>query len=170
MSTALLPSRPAPFTALRTRSLSNVRVILSALIDYLQHLASNFVRFAFCKTDDAIVEGTKRLLKLCSLTWNVSCVWELFAAPSKCSNFTPALSAAVAHPSSIFRESIRIHRDAGLWFIYCIMDSTDGIIKIFVKTLTGKTITLEVEPSDSIENVKAKIQDKVKTSWDTFII
>merc|ERR1739836_91636 len=34
------------------------------------------------------------------------------------------------------------------------------IMQIFVKTLTGKTITLEVEPSDSIENVKAKIQDK----------
>ena len=33
-------------------------------------------------------------------------------------------------------------------------------IQIFIKTLTGKTITLEVEPSDSIENVKAKIQDK----------
>jgi ubiquitin len=33
-------------------------------------------------------------------------------------------------------------------------------LQIFVKTLTGKTITLEVEPSDSIENVKAKIQDK----------
>jgi ubiquitin len=32
--------------------------------------------------------------------------------------------------------------------------------QIFVKTLTGKTITLEVEASDSIENVKAKIQDK----------
>mgnify|MGYP000582468055 CR=1 FL=1 len=32
-----------------------------------------------------------------------------------------------------------------------------GGMQIFVKTLTGKTITLEVEPSDSIENVKAKI-------------
>ncbi|KAJ3424731.1 UBIQUITIN-60S ribosomal protein L40 [Anaeramoeba flamelloides] len=33
-------------------------------------------------------------------------------------------------------------------------------MQIFVKTLTGKTITLEVDPSDTIENVKAKIQDK----------
>ncbi len=32
--------------------------------------------------------------------------------------------------------------------------------QIFVKTLTGKTITLEVESSDTIENVKTKIQDK----------
>ena len=35
-----------------------------------------------------------------------------------------------------------------------------GGMQIFVKTLTGKTITLDVEPSDSIDNVKAKIQDK----------
>ncbi|XP_004416375.1 PREDICTED: polyubiquitin [Odobenus rosmarus divergens] len=35
-----------------------------------------------------------------------------------------------------------------------------GGMQIFVKTLTGKTITLEVEPSDTTENVKAKIQDK----------
>ncbi|KAF3964906.1 hypothetical protein CMV_010854 [Castanea mollissima] len=35
-----------------------------------------------------------------------------------------------------------------------------GGMQIFVKTLTGKTITLEVEISDTIDNVKAKIQDR----------
>nr|CAJ32653.1 ubiquitin [Cyathermia naticoides] len=33
-------------------------------------------------------------------------------------------------------------------------------MQIFVKTLTGKTITLDVEPSDNIETVKGKMQDK----------
>jgi ubiquitin C len=33
-------------------------------------------------------------------------------------------------------------------------------MQIFIKTLTGKTVTLDVEPSDTIENVKTKIQDK----------
>ena len=35
-----------------------------------------------------------------------------------------------------------------------------GGMQVFVKTLTGKTVTLEVESSDTIENVKSKIQDK----------
>ena len=35
-----------------------------------------------------------------------------------------------------------------------------GGIQIFIKTLTGKTMTLEVDPSESIETVKGKIQDK----------
>lgn len=33
-------------------------------------------------------------------------------------------------------------------------------MQIFVKTLTGKTITLEVESNDSIDTIKSKIQDK----------
>ena len=33
-------------------------------------------------------------------------------------------------------------------------------MQIFVKTLTGKTITVEVEPSDTIDSVKTKIQEK----------
>jgi large subunit ribosomal protein L40e len=35
-----------------------------------------------------------------------------------------------------------------------------GTFEVFVKTLTGKTITLKVDSSDTIENVKAKIQDQ----------
>jgi large subunit ribosomal protein L40e len=33
-------------------------------------------------------------------------------------------------------------------------------MQIFIKTLTAKTVTLEVEPTDSIKNIKQKIQDK----------
>ena len=33
-------------------------------------------------------------------------------------------------------------------------------MQIFVKTLTGKTITIDVEPSDTIENLKAKNECK----------
>ena len=39
--------------------------------------------------------------------------------------------------------------------------SLRGGMQIFIKTLTGKTITLKVEPSDTIENVKTKIQDEI---------
>ena len=40
------------------------------------------------------------------------------------------------------------------------MSGVHDSIQFFVKSLAGKTITLEVEPSDSIDNVKTKIQDK----------
>ena len=37
--------------------------------------------------------------------------------------------------------------------------TTAFAMQIFVKTLTGKTITLDVEPADTIENVKTKIKN-----------
>ena len=33
-------------------------------------------------------------------------------------------------------------------------------MQIFVKTLTGRSITVDVEPTDTIEAMKAKIQEK----------
>jgi ubiquitin-small subunit ribosomal protein S27Ae len=43
-------------------------------------------------------------------------------------------------------------------------DDSQAKMQIFVKTLTGKTITLEVESSDTIDNVKSKIQGKLRPS------
>ena len=47
-----------------------------------------------------------------------------------------------------------------LMLVLLMITSSAFAMQIFVKTLTGETITLEVEPGDSVDNVKAKIQDK----------
>ena len=61
--------------------------------------------------------------------------------------------------SSTFSLSTDIQKESTLHLVLRLR----GGMQIFVKTLTGKTITLEVEGSDSIENVKAKIQDRSRT-------
>ncbi len=47
-----------------------------------------------------------------------------------------------------------------IFILQNIFKYTKEEMQVFIKTLTGKTITLEVEPSDNIENVKQKIQEK----------
>ena len=49
-----------------------------------------------------------------------------------------------------------VQKESTLHLVLCLR----GGAQIFVKTLTGKTVTLEVESSNAIDNVKAKIQDK----------
>ena len=41
-----------------------------------------------------------------------------------------------------------------------IVSESRGGMQIFIKTLTGKTVTLQVDPSDRVDMVKSKIQDK----------
>ena len=65
-------------------------------------------------------------------------------------------STATANNCSILSKLSKVF----CFLTLLILSTSVFAMQIFVKTLTGKTITLEVEPSDSIENVKAKIQDK----------
>ena len=43
---------------------------------------------------------------------------------------------------------------------FCFFPTQIFAMQIFVKTLTGKTITLEVEPTDTIDSIKGKIQER----------
>ena len=74
----------------------------------------------------------------------------------------PAAAPCIRHtnkhaPSATWLQTlIRL-----LLMVSLSLSSTAALaMQIFVRTLTGKNITLEVEANDTIDNVKAKIQDK----------
>ncbi|WP_010134170.1 ubiquitin-like protein [Ochrovirga pacifica] len=46
------------------------------------------------------------------------------------------------------------------FILFSFLSFNVSAMLIFVRTSTDKTITLDVDPSDSVENIKAKIQDK----------
>ncbi len=62
-----------------------------------------------------------------------------------------------------YKKSANFSKKTTKLFLLILLFLTSPVVfamQIFIKTLTGKTITLDVEPSDSIDNVKQKIQDK----------
>jgi small subunit ribosomal protein S27Ae len=69
------------------------------------------------------------------------------------------LPLCVVQTASV-RYAYNLYLPLRVLFFNCSFFSRFSKLQIFVKTLTGKTITLDVEPSDTIDNVKAKIQDK----------
>jgi ubiquitin C len=52
-------------------------------------------------------------------------------------------------------QDYSIQKDSTLHLVLCSLDG----MQIIVKSHLGKQITLEVEPTDRIEDIKAKIQD-----------
>lgn len=54
---------------------------------------------------------------------------------------------------------VAVDKEFSILKIICINKKKEQM-QIFVKTLTGKTITIDVEPTDTIDNVKQKIMDK----------
>lgn len=64
-------------------------------------------------------------------------------------NYAPGRSGLHASSGSLTRQQ-SINR----------LLSVRGGMQVFVKTLTGKTISVEVEPDESIESLKAKIAEK----------
>lgn len=60
----------------------------------------------------------------------------------------------------LFKINPPVIRPLLLVVFLCLLPVAGEAMQIFVKTLTGKTITLEVEGSDSIESIKSKIEEK----------
>ncbi|PIO64331.1 hypothetical protein TELCIR_14045 [Teladorsagia circumcincta] len=67
-------------------------------------------------------------------------------------------------------EGMQLEDGRTLWQhskrVYFFLSATlGGEMQILVKTVTGKTITLDVEASDTIGDMKAKTQDKKEVGW-----
>jgi len=84
---------------------------------------------------DRITSYNEELAKLVSV-----CVTNI----SRCHNEYIGYSVHLENIHTFFINGVLVH----------------NAMQIFVKTLTGKTITLDVEPNDTIQNIKLKIQDK----------
>ena len=102
-------------------------------------------------------------LLLCSLSWLPFVRGRHPCIHTMTLGVMATLQAKQQHHRSTLQRSTVSHDALSLSLLSFSLSSHNTISfvpKIFVKTLTGKTITLDVEPSDTIDNVKTKIQDK----------
>ena len=58
------------------------------------------------------------------------------------------------------RKTMRLFSMLLVLLLMAAMTVQASAMQIFVETVSGKTLTIEVEPTDSIEAIKGKIQEK----------
>jgi ubiquitin C len=68
-------------------------------------------------------------------------------------------SSQVSQRRDVTLSDYNIQKESTLHLLVHL-DLPAALMRVFVKTLTGRTITLEVTAYDTVENVKAKIQDR----------
>jgi ubiquitin len=139
-----VPFRWMPPEALQRRRFSEKSDVWAFGVTAWELLTGGQIPFAFIASNEAVAERV--------------CGGERLTRPGECPDALWALLLRMWAERPADRPTFAEVADA------LVVLRTDLVrhrrMLIFVKTITGKTITLEVKPSDSIDSVKAKIQDK----------